>query len=327
MKNKKAIVLLQFGGPDSLDAVKPFLFNLFKDPDIVQFPGGMLTQRLFAFAISTLRFKKLQQKYSEIGGRSPITETTFKQRDALQQAMDLHYGKDEVLVTVAMRYWKPETSVTINELIKKGITDILLLPLYAQYSVTNAGSAFNEWDRQVAKLNATFNDRRVKHYHKNPTYIQSFQERIQQALEKFNSNENIYILFSAHGTPLDIVKKGDPYSEQIRETMELVVEPFRAQYKYGLSFQSKVGPKKWLEPDTEETIEHLIKEGKKKLLIVPISFVSDHIETLHELNIEAREEAEEAGVEEFIVSEGLNISPTFIRALTEISVSELEHLI
>ncbi|MEP7235597.1 MAG: ferrochelatase, partial [Ignavibacteriota bacterium] len=295
MKKQKAVVLLQFGGPDSLEAVRPFLFNLFMDADIIKFPGGRLTQRLFAWGITRRRYKKLQEKYSEIGGKSPIVEKTLEQQKALQALLDQRYGAGAIIVELAMRYWNPLTDVAIKSLIEKGITDIVLLPLYAQYSIANAGSSYNEWDRRSAKLSATFNEYRILDYFDNPSYIQGIQEKITQALTKFSDTEGVFILFSAHGTPMYFVEAGDPYSKQILSTVELVMENFRSVYPYKISYQSKVGPRKWLEPDTESTIEALAKSGVKKMLVVPISFVSDHIETSHELDIEAREEAIEAG--------------------------------
>ncbi|MDP4236340.1 MAG: ferrochelatase, partial [Bacteroidota bacterium] len=210
------------------------------------------------------------------------------------------------------------------ELQAKGITDLVMLPLYAQYSVTNAGSSYNEWDRQKKRAGATFNERRIDQYYDHPLYIKAFTERISQALTKFSDQNGVHILFSAHGTPLNIVERGDPYSTQIKETVELVIKDFKKDYPYHLSYQSKVGPREWLTPDTESTIEELGKSGVKKLLVVPISFVSDHIETSHELNIEAREEAEEVGIEDFIVSEGLNDSPLFIQTLADLAIKELE---
>jgi ferrochelatase len=327
MTKTKGVVLLQFGGPDSLDAVEPFLYNLFCDHDIVQFPGGKLTQKLFAKAISKLRYKKLQEKYAEIGGKSPIVDKTIGQQRALQKLFDQKFGIGAISVELGMRYWKPFTDSAIKSLLKKQISDIILLPLYPQYSITNAGSCYNEWDRQSKKLRASFNENRIVQYHTHPLYIKALQERIEQALAKFSDTKDVYILFSGHGTPLDIVERGDPYSLQIIETMNLVMEKFKDDFPHSLSWQSKVGPKKWLEPDTEETVEELAKRGKKKLLLVPISFVSDHIETSHELNIEAREEAEKLGVEEFIVSEGLNDSPLFIGALADIAIRELDKFV
>jgi len=326
MTKPKGVVLLQFGGPDSLESVRPFLFNLFMDGDIIKFPGGRLTQRLFAWGISTRRYKHLQEKYSEIGGKSPIVEKTFEQQQALQKMLDEKYGAGEVHVELAMRYWNPLTDVAIKNLQQKGISDIVLLPLYAQYSIANAGSSFNEWDRSKKRLHTSFNERRIFQYFDHPSYIKGFQERISQALEKFSDTSDVYILFSAHGTPIYFVEQGDPYAPQIKQTVELVMDGFRDKFPYSISYQSKVGPRKWLEPDTESTIEKLGEGGLKKLLVVPIAFVSDHIETVHELDIEAREEAEEAGIEEFIVSEGLNNSPYFIDTLLDIAGKELEQL-
>ena len=326
MTKKKAVVLLQFGGPDSLEAVEPFLYNLFSDNDIIQFPGGKLTQKIFAKVITKLRYKKLQAKYAELGGKSPIVEKTFDQQRALQSFFDHKFGEGEVHVELAMRYWQPYTSEAIRTLQIKNITDVVLLPLYAQYSITNAGSSFNEWDKKTRRLAGRFNERRIIQYFDNPLYIQAFTERIDQALAKFTDVSDIHILFSAHGTPMTIVKRGDPYSIQIQDTVELVMNKFRDSYQYTLSYQSKVGPREWLTPDTESTVKKLGESGIKKLLVVPISFVSDHIETSHELNIEAREEAEEAGITEFIVSEGLNDSPIFIQALAELAIKELEKI-
>lgn len=326
MTKTKGVVLLQFGGPDSLDAVRPFLYNLFCDNDIIQFPGGKLTQKLFAWGISKRRYKMLQEKYAEIGGKSPIVAKTFEQQQALQKLFNDMYGIGAIHVELAMRYWKPFTDTAIRSLQEKDIRDIVLLPLYAQYSVTNAGSSLNEWDRAAKRLNAKFNERRILQYYSNPLYINAFKGRIIESLAKFSDPSDAYVLFSAHGTPMNIVERGDPYSMQIKETVELVMEGLREKYPYSLAYQSKVGPRKWLEPDTESTIKKLAESGIKKLLIVPISFVSDHIETSHELEIEAREEAHEAGIEEFIVSEGLNSSPIFIQALAELAKGELEKL-
>jgi ferrochelatase len=326
MTKTKGVVLLQFGGPDSLDAVRPFLYNLFNDNDIIKFPGGKLTQKLFAWGISTRRYKHLQEKYAEIGGLSPIVPRTLEQQSALQNFFDDKYGAGAVHIELAMRYWNPLTEAAIRNLQKKEIRDIVLLPLYAQYSITNAGSSLNEWDRVKKRLGVNFNERRILQYHTHPSYIGGFRERIDQALRKFSDPSDVYILFSAHGTPMYIVEMGDPYSAQIQETVELVMNDFREQYRYSISYQSKVGPRKWLEPDTESTIKNLAESGVKKMLVVPISFVSDHIETSHELEIEAREEAHEAGITEFVVSEGLNSSPLFIETLGDIASKELSLL-
>lgn len=326
MDRKFAVVLLQFGGPDSLDAVEPFLFNLFNDADIVELPFGPRFQRFVAKIISSRRSKTVRVKYGEIGGKSPIVEKTFQQAKALQEYFNKEYSEHPVIVKVAMRYWKPFTEQIIQELKDEQVTDVVLLPLYAQYSKTNAGSSYNEWDRMLKKLNALFNERRINEYRFYPKYLQALNERINEAVAKFKNKNDIFLLFSAHGTPVDMVERGDPYAHQIYETMEAVMDLRGRDLPYMLSFQSKVGPKKWLTPATEETIKKLAKEGNTHLLIVPIAFVSDHIETLHELDIEARHLANEVGVKEFIVSEGLNDHPLFIQTLGEIAIQELHHL-
>ncbi len=317
---------MQFGGPDSLDAVEPFLYNLFCDPDIVEFPLAFILQKPIAKYISWSRAKTVSIKYGEIGGKSPIIEQTAKQEKALQRALDQVTGENEIFVCTAMRYWKPFTSEVIQRLSGMGITDVVLLPLYAQFSVTNAASSFHEWERVTKRFGVSFNEKRINEYYENPLYISAFNERIDSALHRFANPENVYILFSAHGTPVNLVERGDPYSHQIKKTMELIMESRIHRHQYSLAFQSKVGPRKWLTPTTDDTIVKLISEGNKNILVVPIAFVSDHIETLHELNIESREIANHNGVTQFEVCEGLNDSPLFIRALTNISLEAFESM-
>ncbi|HYM21139.1 MAG TPA: ferrochelatase [Candidatus Kapabacteria bacterium] len=323
---KKAVVLMQFGGPDSMEAVVPFLYNLFCDPDIIQIPLRFILQKPLAKLISRARAKHAQHGYQEMGGKSPINELTASQMKSLQRTLDEHYGAGQIIVTLAMRYWKPFTDEAVKFLQQQNITDVLLLPLYAQYSVTNAGSSFHEWDRSVKRIGSKFNERRVKEFYKNEQYIAAFNDRIDSVLRKFSSPDNVYILFSAHGTPVDLVKKGDPYSLQIQETVQLVMAARSGKNRYSLAYQSKVGPKKWLEPSTEDETLRLISEGHKDILVVPIAFVSDHIETIHELGDELRHTAEKAGANQFEVTEGLNASPLFIQALKEICIRELDLL-
>ena len=323
-KDKIAVVLLQFGGPDSLDAVEPFLFNLFNDPDIVQVPFGFLLQKPLAKYISRNRVKSVREKYAEIGGKSPIIEKTELQRQKLQEALDEKYGAGVTTVLTAMRYWKPFTNEIISELQTQGIQKVVLLPLYAQYSKTNIASCYNEWDRVLNNLHLHFDEKRIQSYHLDPTYLASINEKIDQALKCFPSDKDVYILFSAHGIPIDLVFEGDPYPIHIRETMEAVMDLRRRDFPYSLSYQSKIGPKQWLTPSTEHTIKEFGANGMKKLLIVPIAFVSDHIETIHELDIELREVATDAGIEEYIVMEGLNDSPLFIQTLAALAEKEIE---
>ena len=317
--SKTAVVLLNLGGPDSLEAVQPFLENLFNDPDIFKLPF----QKTFARYISKKRAPKIQEEYKLIGGKSPLGMWTEKQRKMLENKLLLRGYKADVLV--AMRYWKPLTQETVKEIEKNQYDKIILLPLYPHFSVSTTGSSFNEWKRYYKSDSSRVIY--IDHYYDHPIYIKALNERIDQTLQKFPSevrdksismNEQVQLVFSAHGTPVSYVKKGDPYSGHIKKTMEAVMKLRNYDYEYHLCFQSKVGPMKWLEPAIDKMIEELASKGKKHLLIIPISFVSDHIETLYELDIEYRHVADKAGVENYIVMTGLNDSQLFVDALAEL---------
>jgi protoporphyrin/coproporphyrin ferrochelatase len=321
-----AVVLLQFGGPDSLEAVEPFLYNLFNDPDIFELPFGPRFQRFLAKQISTRRAPSVRKKYAEIGGRSPIVARTEEQLNALQKYFEEHHSALNIYVRLAGRYWKPFTADTIASLVLDHIHDVVLLPLYPQYAMANAGSSFNEWDRERTRQRVVFNERRIREYYENEKYLQAIVTRIQEGLRDFANPNDVFLLFSAHGTPMDMVQRGDPYSHQIQETVELVMERLGRSQEYKLSFQSKVGPKKWLKPSTHDTLIELGMKGVKNMLVVPIAFVSDHIETLHELEIEERRTAEAAGIENYRVMTGLNDHPLFIECLADVALQEIEAL-
>lgn len=316
MTKKTAIVLLNLGGPDSLESVEPFLFNLFSDPDIFNLPFG---QKLFARMISRRRAPKVMERYRQIGGSSPINSWTEKQRAMLEAALE-EAGR-EASVHTAMRYWRPMIHEVAATLSSPGDDRIVLLPLYPHYSKTTTGSAFNEWKRWYRgnETALTF----VREYHDHPLYIDAVNGRIDEAMARFPETVrgDVDILFSAHGIPERLVKKGDPYSHQIEETVAAIMAARRLSHPHHLCFQSRVGPVKWLEPSTEDTIRKLGAENRKHLLVVPISFVSDHIETLHELGMEYRGVAEAAGIENYQVMEGLNDSPIFIDALKAIALA------
>jgi len=312
---KYSVVLFNLGGPDSLESVEPFLFNLFSDPDIFKIPFG---QKIFAKLLSASRVKKVRERYRQIGGRSPIHEWTELQRAMLQEY--LKGVIDGVDVFTAMRYCKPMIKEVAEKIYKKDYENVVLLPLYPHYSVTTTGSSFNEWKRVYKG-----NDSKVIYvsdYFDHPKYIKAINERIDAAVKNFPENvrPNIQMLFSAHGTPESLVKKGDPYSLQISKTVAEVMKARNFSHDYHLCFQSKVGPMKWLSPSTDEMIIKLGEGHKKQLLIVPISFVSDQIETLFELNIEYRAVAERSGIDNYVVMQGLNDSDMFISALKDIII-------
>ncbi len=200
---------------------------------------------------------------------------------------------------------------------------MLLLPLYPHYSVSTTGSTFNEWKKKYNGPGS--NHIYVNEYYDHPFYLKAVNQRIDEALLKFPSDKRneVQLVFSAHGTPLSYLKKGDPYNQHIKSTVAGIMKLRGYDYPHHLCYQSKVGPARWLEPSTDKMIEELASEGKKQLLIIPISFVSDHIETLFELDIEYRHVAEKNGIENYIVMTGLNDSELFIRALYEITLTHI----
>jgi ferrochelatase len=320
-KKRVGIVLFQLGGPDSLEAVEPFLRNLFLDPDIIPLGPFGLLRRPIAKLISARRAIPVAEKYLEIGGRSPIGALTERQRVRLVEALSPHI--DPVAV-IAMRYWHPFTSEAVEVLRKAGpVDEIVLLPLYPHYSYATTLSSLKEWRRVYGNPSGGPPERTIDHFYDHSLYIQALVERIGSVLRQFPDSSRIHLIFSAHGLPMSLVEKGDPYPKQIEATVRMVCESGTKQYSgwprtHLLCYQSRVGPAKWLQPPLTETIERLGHEGVKEMLVVPISFVTEHIETLHEINIEAREDAIKCGVEAFRMMPAVGDSPLFISALKDL---------
>jgi len=320
-KKRVGIVLFQLGGPDSLQAVEPFLLNLFLDPDIIPMgPLGFL-RRPLAKLISSRRSIPVAGKYAEIGRRSPIGLLTERQRVRLVEAVSPYI--DPVAVT-AMRYWHPMTAEAVDALRKAGpLDEIVLLPLYPHFSYATTLSSLKEWRRVYAQSNGGPRVSTVGQFYNHPHYVQAVVQRIGSILRQFPDSSRIHLVFSAHGLPMSLVEQGDPYPKQIEETVRLVCEAGAQEYKgwpstHLLCYQSRVGPAKWLQPPLTGTIERLGHEGVKEMLVVPISFVTEHIETLHEINIEARAEATKLGVERFRMMPAVGDSPLFIEALKDL---------
>jgi ferrochelatase len=325
-KKKVGIVLFQLGGPDSLAAVEPFLLNLFLDPDIIPLGPLGLLRRPIAKLISSRRSKPVAERYAEIGRRSPIATLTERQRVRLVEALSPNLDAQAV---IAMRYWHPTTSEAVDALRKAGpLDEIVLLPLYPQYSYATTLSSLKEWRRVVERVawsqaGGKPPERTIDQFHDHPLYIQALVQRIGSILHQFPDSSRVHLVFSAHGLPMSLVEKGDPYPRQIEETVRLVCESGAKHFGnwpkiHLLCYQSRVGPAKWLQPPLTCTIERLGHEGVKEMLVVPISFVTEHIETLHEINIEAREEAEKFGVERFRMMPAVGDSPLFIAALKDL---------
>lgn len=314
------VVLLQLGGPDSLESVEPFLYNLFCDPDIIDLPGAFLFRKRLARLISRKRAPHVQEFYAKIGRRSPILKLTLRQARALE--CELRKNVD-AKVFVAMRYWHPLTETIVEQLEREKIRRVVLLPLYPQYSRTTTGSSVNEWKRVVERTGVRGLDVRVvEEYCEHPLYIAALVRNINIALARVPAADRsrVHLVFSAHGTPMKLVRSGDPYQAQIIRTYNAVNREGKFGLPHHLCYQSKVGPQKWLEPSLMQTITRLAGEGVSHMIVVPIAFVSDHSETLWEINMQIREEAKRMGVAHYDMSPALNTNPLFVRALTDLAL-------
>ena len=320
-KKKVAVVLFQLGGPDSGDAVEPFLYNLFCDPDIIDFFGAWFARRPLARYIARNRAGIVREHYDAIGGHSPIRRLTERQARALETALAPHC---DAKCFIAMRYWHPLSAQAAAEVNAWGASDLVLLPLYPQLSFATTSSSLKEWNRVYRPNGNAPQVRTVENFYAHPLYIQSVAEKISLTLTHFDRPDRAHIVFSAHGLPLSLIERGDPYARQVEETVRLVMQCGAWKNPHTLCYQSKVGRRKWLSPSLIETIDKLAQAGEKNLLVVPIAFVTEHIETLHEINIEAREQARHAGMEQFEMVPAVGDSPTFIGALADVVLHSLD---
>ncbi len=325
-KKRVGVVLFQLGGPDSLEAVEPFLRNLFLDPDIIPMgPLGFLRGPLARY-IAKKRSVPVAGRYMMIGRRSPIAILTERQRKKLSASLSPYM--DPVVVT-AMRYWKPFTEDAVNALQAAGkLDELVLLPLYPHYSYATTLSSMKEWRRVYGNPAGGPPVHAIESFHAHPSYIQAVVQKIGVCLRQFPDSSRIHLLFSAHGLPMSLVEKGDPYPKQIAETVRLVCQSGAKQCAGWpktdlLCYQSRVGPSKWLEPPFLTTMERLGHEGVKEMLVVPISFVTEHIETLHEINIDGRIDAKKWGIERFRMMPAVGDSPPFIAALQDVVLKAL----
>ena len=320
------VVLFQLGGPDSLEAIEPFLYNLFSDPDIIDFPLARVARPRLARLISSRRARKVQEHYRSIGGKSPIGELTGRQARALEKEL----GKTiDARVFVAMRYWHPLTEEAAREVEEYTFSELVLLPLYPQYSKTTTGSSLNEWHRRY-RPNAAGNVpvRTIRDFYDHPAYLDAVVEKINAGLERFNASKSssardVHLVFSAHGVPKSVIEAGDPYQRQVEATSKLVMEQGRWPNPFWVCYQSRVGSGQWLGPSLRETLHCLAAQNAQQVLVIPVSFVSDHVETLSEIDIQARAVAERLGIRQFEVMPALNDSPKFIRALAHLVLSEV----
>ena len=388
MTHRTAVVLFNLGGPDSLAAVRPFLYNLFSDPDIFRFPLGALAQKFFAWLIAARRAPEAAKGYAALGGRSPLLENTQRQARALAQALATDDSRDggrsgpswpsrgitpslegrgtttgtwevgqrtEQLpraasgdgrdaggratqgavagtaadgtfeVFVCMRYWHPRAAEVVAELKRQGFEHVILLPLYPQYSLTTSGSSYNEFQRECARADYRPQIAFIRQWFERPDYQRAIIESLQREAAAFPDPDpaHIEMLFSAHGLPRKIADRGDPYEQHIRATYDAL----RAQLGWPrttLCYQSRVGPLEWLRPYAEDVICEKAAAGAKQILVYPIAFVSDHVETLYELGMTYAARAHECGVAHYRVCPALNDDPLLIQALRRLVLAAMK---
>ena len=320
-KPKLGVVLFQLGGPDSPGAVEPFLYNLFCDPDIINFPMAWMARKPLARYISRKRAGVVREHYHAIGGQSPIRRLTERQARKLEQALAPDF---DVRCWVAMRYWNPLTAEAVAQVRAAPLDSLVLLPLYPHYSFATPLSSLKEWKRLYRPAPGAPAATVIEEFHIHPLYIEALAQKIALSLTHFDNPDEAYLLFSAHGLPLSLIERGDPYQRQVEATVRAVMARGGWSNQHSLCYQSRVGRQKWLEPSLKDTIPRLASAGVKHLLVIPISFVTEHIETLHEINIDAREEAHEAGIEQFEMMPAVGDSPRFIEALTSLVLDSVK---
>jgi ferrochelatase len=317
------VVLLNLGGPERIQDVGPFLYNLFADPEIIRLPIPAL-QKPLAWLISTLRSRRSQEAYRSIGGGSPLRRITDQQARELQSV--LRQRGVEATTYVAMRYWHPFTESAVADMKADAIDQVVVLPLYPQFSISTSGSSFRELQRlrQADDAFARLPLRAIRSWYDHPGYLQAMAQLISGELDACHDPGRAHVFFSAHGVPRSYVDEaGDPYQREIEACAALIMERLGRGNPWTLAYQSRVGPVEWLRPYTEEALQELGAGGVQELVVVPISFVSEHIETLEEIDIEYRHIATEAGVANFRRVPALDTDPTFIAGLADLVQASL----
>jgi protoporphyrin/coproporphyrin ferrochelatase len=318
---KRAILLLNLGGPENLDAVKPFLYRLFLDPEIIRIRFSPL-RKLVAWLISNLRASSSRDLYKQIGGGSPIRELTDRQSTALEAL--LKKEKRDVSVHTAFQCSPPFIEDVMTQLSRRGVERVLAVPLYPQYSFTTSRGALDRVTAAVYR-HKKMEGFAVRSYPTHPKFAQAHADLIRGESRQFTDPQDarIHLLFSAHSIPEKLVtREGDPYRDEVEASVAAIVKAAEWKGGFSLAWQSKLGPVKWLTPSTAEVIRELAKKKISQLLIVPVAFVSDHIETLQEIDILFREEARKAGIREFRRTRGLNDHPVFIECLADLALSQ-----
>jgi ferrochelatase len=316
---KLAVVLFNLGGPDSLQAVQPFLQNLFSDPAIIQLPG--IVRRPLAKFIAARRAPLARKIYEHLGGCSPILAETQAQAQALEEA--LRREGHETKCFIAMRCWHPFTSDAVRAVKTFAPERVVLLPLYPQYSTTTTRSSLDEWRKEATRQGLAVPQHEVCCYPFENGFVAALADLVADALRRIKSGVSYRVLFSAHGLPKRIIDKGDPYQWQVERTVEAVVAKLEPnQFDWQICYQSRVGPLEWIRPATDAEVRRAGTEGKG-VIVVPVAFVSEHSETLVELDIEYRKLATESGVPDYIRAPTVRTHPAFIGALRSLVTTAL----
>jgi ferrochelatase len=319
---KKAIILFNLGGPDKIDNVEPFLFNLFNDPAILNLPTFL--RYPLAKLISNRRAPVAKKIYEEIGGSSPILKLTKEQSSALEIKLNQTQTRDEYKCFIIMRCWNPRAKDVIKDVRLYNPNEVVLMPLYPQYSAATSGSSIKEWKDVCKKNNYNIKTSTICCYPTDQNFISAHTKEI---IKKIKNLKNFKLIFSAHGLPEKNIKKGDPYQWQVEQSVKKIVESLNDEsLDWILSYQSRVGPLKWIGPSTEDIIIENSKIGKH-IVLVPIAFVSEHSETLVELDIEYKEIADANGCKNYTRVPALGINEDFINAMSQLIIKKNEYKI
>jgi protoporphyrin/coproporphyrin ferrochelatase len=315
-----AVVLFNLGGPGDLDAVEPFLINLFSDREIIRLPLGARLQPLLARLIAKVRGPSVRRNYSRIGGGSPQLAITRAQAEALQRRLNAGSPAAMHRVFVAMRYSRPDAADALEAIRTSGMRRVVTLPLFPHYSCATTGSSWREFERTLSRPEwraAGFDVTPIEHYADDPVYLDALAETVLDAWKRIAADRrnDTVIVFSAHGLPQRFIDEGDPYVAHIEATRSGIVERLQLPNRHVLAYQSRTGPVRWIGPGTEETLVGLGRAGVKDVMVVPLSFVSDHIETLYEVDMLFADAARRAGITGYYRPPALNTSPRFIEAL------------
>ena len=316
----KAVILFNLGGPDKLENVEPFLFNLFNDPAILNLPSFIRFP--LAKIISNRRAPTAKKIYQELGGSSPILELTKQQSAALELKLNTDDTSSNYKCFVVMRCWHPRAENVVKEVIRFNPDEVILMPLYPQYSAATSGSSFKEWHDICHKNNFEVKTSTICCYPTDENFIKAHHEEI---IKKIKDLRNFKLIFSAHGLPEKNIKKGDPYQWQVEQSVDKIVKSLNIQdLDWILSYQSRVGPLKWIGPSTEDIIVENSKLGKN-IVLVPVAFVSEHSETLVELDIEYKELADKNGCKNYSRVPALGTNENYIKAMSNLIIKRKDY--